>query len=185
MNPHLLRRRFYENPFREFEVCTSTNAWLTSMSCRYLLGSGGTLLFDIIIVAQSFIYAGRPPLPPSPTSGFVGPIRPRSRSSSKMVIYAGDIEYLASTLSATERDPLLFRTRTRSESMATHRGASKFGSVDSSRGMYGNRGSAIQVGRSMSRTPGIEPARRTSVSPDVRRSMSRPAVFNEAKSSRE
>jgi len=29
---------------------------IDEFSCRYLLGSGGTLIFDIIIVTQSFIY---------------------------------------------------------------------------------------------------------------------------------
>ena len=145
------------------------------MPCRYLLGSGGTLLFDITIVTQSFIYAGRPPLPPSTSSGFTGPIRPHSRSSSKMVRYAGDIEYLAST---TERDPLLVRTRARSESMATHRGSARGG-------LYGSKGSAIQSGRSISRNPGIESVRRASVSPSVGRSVSRPATFNKQTRDRE
>jgi len=32
---------------------------IDEFSCRYLLGSGGTLVFDVTIVAQSFIYKSK------------------------------------------------------------------------------------------------------------------------------
>ena len=49
---------------------------------RYLLGSGGTLLFDVTIVAQSFIYRGLSPVhgPPTPSTSTRRVPQHRSRS---------------------------------------------------------------------------------------------------------
>ena len=37
-----------------------TLKFILTASCSYLLGSGGTLMFDVTIVAQSFIYRPHP-----------------------------------------------------------------------------------------------------------------------------
>lgn len=56
---------------------------------RYILGSGGTLLFDVTIVAQSFLYKGRKPLDP-PLSSASGYLPPRSVGVSRDVSVHGD-----------------------------------------------------------------------------------------------
>lgn len=62
----------------EHLACRSqpTNTMILSLVIKsYILGSAGTLLFDVTIVIQSFLYRGRKPLDPplSSASGFLPP----------------------------------------------------------------------------------------------------------------
>ncbi|KAL7423989.1 hypothetical protein Q5752_001574 [Cryptotrichosporon argae] len=81
----------------------------------YLLGSGGTLIFDLAIMVQSVIYGSAPPVPPSPMAYDRGPrrrTRPRLRT--------GD-----STLADVERRPLLDGLERETSMRGGARGASR------------------------------------------------------------
>jgi len=78
----------------------------------YLLGSGGTLLFDITIVSQSFIYRGQRPKPTRAASVgvYTGSIRPRSLARRSVI---GEEERLLATVSPERSATIGRRSRSR------------------------------------------------------------------------
>ncbi len=68
---------------------------LAYVLCRYLLGSGGTLMFDITIVLQSFVYRGQ---------------KPRKLRSGSLSTYAGSGTVRRRTVAMDEEEALLGST---------------------------------------------------------------------------
>ena len=49
-----------------WKLCRESRRPIAPLTIRYLLGSGGTLLFDVTIMLQAAIYGSRPPVPSTP-----------------------------------------------------------------------------------------------------------------------
>ena len=62
----------------DWEVRADADArWF--MSNRYLLGSGGTLVFDLTIMIQSLVYGSAPPIDERDQEDYIEPIESRDR----------------------------------------------------------------------------------------------------------
>jgi hypothetical protein len=99
----------------------------------YLLGSGGTLLFDLTIMFQSILYGSAPPVPLTP-----GVLQGRKRLFRRRLLHLEDGRTISVSVSS-ERQPLLSgsisRDRTRSRSPDVTIRGTRGQSVNRSRGV--------------------------------------------------
>lgn len=95
-------------------------------SLPYLLGSGGTLLFDLTIMLQAWLYGSSPPLPPGH--------RPLDGSRVRRALSYGAIPRRRTTRHAEdghgERRPLLAGSPMRSATEPLRPGSSRMNSLD-------------------------------------------------------